>query len=90
MGGYPYFSHLSSPPPPGSPIYHLIHLFEDREPFDSTIPLYIHQFSLFTTISKRGKRMKKILPPAYKYFFYHLPSAWKLRDKSALPSDLEQ
>ena len=58
MGGDPYFSHLSSPPPPGLPIFTL-HTHSFLKHNIPTINLY-SVFSLSIPMGKRGFQMKKI------------------------------
>jgi pimeloyl-ACP methyl ester carboxylesterase len=59
MGGDPYFSHLSSPPPPGLPIFTLYALLLLNHP-GSTIHLYDVR-PLSPLVEKQGFSMKKIL-----------------------------
>ena len=89
MGAIPIFPispHHLLPAPPSSPY---TSLWGQRTFgfYDSFIyPLIL---SIYSYIKKRETNEKNPTT-RLQNFFYHLPSAWKLSDKPALPSELEQ
>ena len=74
MGGDPYFSHLSSPPPPGSPIFTLhTPSFFGKHDFNDK---FIFSFLSFNSYGKTGVSNEKNSFSQIDHLLHRLCSSW--------------